>query len=143
MELGKEWRNIRGLLNSGEEISVIAEYIIKRHKLATEDIGSEKWCKLRLRPRHEDTPIITVTAKVTADLPRKQPKEPVDERVSQLFTNLKLADSYFFKHEDINFILGADVYPRLIKSAIQPGSVGNPMAQDTVLGWTIIGKLGI
>lgn len=143
MELGKEWRNLRGLLNPGEEISVIAEFLIKRHKLVTEDNGSARWCKLRFRPRHEDTPIITVTAKITTDLPRKQPKEQIDERVSQLYSNLRLADSYFYKHEDINFIFGADVYPRLIKSAIQPESVGTPMAQDTILGWTIIGKLGI
>ncbi|KAI8116213.1 hypothetical protein CVS40_11675 [Lucilia cuprina] len=75
--------------------------------------------------------------------PTRQPKDKIDDRVALLYTNLRLADPNFYKNIDINVVLGADVYARLIKPNIQPESVGSPLAQDTVLGWIIIGKFGI
>ncbi|XP_046801143.1 uncharacterized protein LOC124418547 [Lucilia cuprina] len=143
ISLGNEWANVRGLLNPCAEVSTFVDFLVERYRIMEEKIGSDRWCTIKIRPRFEESPIFNVTAKVVNDLPRKMPKEQVDERVAELFTNLRLADLKFHRSTDINFVLGADIYPRLIKPGIHPATVGSPMAQDTILGWTIIGKLGV
>ncbi|XP_046808062.1 uncharacterized protein LOC124420123 [Lucilia cuprina] len=143
MELGGKFSSVRGLLNPCVEVSSIASFLVDRHKLIQEKIGSDLFCKIKFRSRLDENTTFNVLAMVVNDLPRKQPKEKIDSRVTSLYTNLRLADPYFFANFDINFVLGADIYPRLIRANIQPESVGTPMAQDTVLGWTIIGRFGI
>ncbi|XP_037818451.1 uncharacterized protein LOC119608196 [Lucilia sericata] len=143
IQLGEEWRSVRGLLNPCAETSSLAEFIVDRYKIPVETIGSDRWCKIKIRPRFDDAPIFGLTVKVVGDLPTRQPKDKIDDRVALLYTNLRLADPNFYKNIDINVVLGADVYARLIKPNIQPESVGSPLAQDTVLGWIIIGKFGI
>lgn len=55
--------------------------------------------------------------------------------------NLQLADPTYYKPEKIDLILGADVYDELIIPEIRRGPVGAPIAQNTTLGWIIIGKI--
>ncbi|KAM7352871.1 uncharacterized protein ACRADG_005225 isoform 1-T3 [Cochliomyia hominivorax] len=139
IELGTQWSNVRGILNPCSEVSSIAEFLVKRYKLSEMRVGVERWCKIKIRPRFDENPIFAIKVKIEKDLPRKQPKEQLDDRVADLYANLHLADPTFYQPSEINIILGADIFPRLIKSGLQHETVGSPMAQDTVLGWTIIG----
>lgn len=84
---------------------------------------------------------LSIKAMVSVELPKTQPKESIDEHVANRYANLRLADPNFFQKSDINIIIGADVYPCLIKSGIQSNEVGAPMAQDTLLD--LIGSFGI
>lgn len=54
--------------------------------------------------------------------------------------HLQLADPTYYKPEKIDIILGADVYGDLIIPEIRKGLTGEPVAQNTTLGWIIIGK---
>lgn len=53
------------------------------------------------------------------------------------FANLQLADPDFHKPQKIDVILGADVIGDIMKEGIIPG---NPLIQETVLGWILSGK---
>ncbi|KAM7351533.1 uncharacterized protein ACRADG_004330 [Cochliomyia hominivorax] len=143
VELDSKWYNVRGLLNPCSEVSCIAEFLVERYKLKEEKVEFDRWCQIKIRPRFDDALILSLRVKIVNDLPSKQPKELIDERVAELYANLHLADPNFYKPMEINIILGADIYPRLIKSGIQPQTIGSPMAQDTVLGWILVGKFGV
>ena len=57
-------------------------------------------------------------------------------------SNLDLADSYFFKPQKIDMLLGAEVFFELLE--IGQINLGNnyPIIQKTLLGWVIAGKCG-
>ncbi|GBP02937.1 hypothetical protein EVAR_73440_1 [Eumeta japonica] len=59
--------------------------------------------------------------------------------VTDAYRNLRLADPDFFESNTINFVFGADIYPKIIRSGLHITTRGSPIAQDTVLGWVIIG----
>lgn len=54
---------------------------------------------------------------------------------------LNLADPIFYKPERIDLVIGADVYDELMIPEIRRGPVGSPIAQNTTLGWILIGKI--
>lgn len=143
IQFDNEWYNIRGILDPCTETSQIAEFIPDRYKLHTEKTGSHTLCKIVFKPHFGDGPIFTVLAKVSTTLPRKTRSDDIDERIADQYKNLRLADPKFYKCGDINVILGADVYPKIVKPIIHQETLTTPMAQDTLLGWTLIGKFGI
>lgn len=142
IRLSNSWGQVRGLLNPCANISSIATFLIDRYHLPVERVGNEKWCDVSFRSRFDGGATFKITAKVTNDLPMKQPNKRLDKQVADNYQNLRLADPDFFESGDINMILGADIYPQLIRSGLQPSSLASLLAQDTVLGWTIIGKCG-
>ncbi|XP_076299894.1 uncharacterized protein LOC143218549 [Lasioglossum baleicum] len=55
---------------------------------------------------------------------------------------LKLADPYPAKAKPIEVLLGADVYPAVIKEGVRKGTVNEPVGQLTIFGWIITGLAG-
>lgn len=53
--------------------------------------------------------------------------------------NLCLADPSVTDSAPIDIILGADVYPKIMKSGLIKGRDEDPMAQNTEFGWAITG----
>lgn len=141
--LGNDWGNIRGLLNPSIERSEIAEFLTTRYHLHVEQSGQERLCKIKFKPYFDDDLTYSVTARVTTTLPYSLRTQDLDKTIADNYKNLRLADPKFYKSCEINIFLGADIYPQLIKPVINSPTLTTPMAQDTVLGWTLIGKIGI
>lgn len=144
MRLNDEWGQVRGLLNPCAATSSIAAFLVERYHLPFERFNEDKWCHFSFRTRFDDEGgTFTVKARITEDLPERPPPKRLDRSVTDAYRNLRLADPDFFISNTINFILGADVYPRIIRSGLQTSSIGSPLAQDTVLGWVIVGKFAV
>lgn len=54
---------------------------------------------------------------------------------------LKLADPSFSQPNEIDLLLGADIYGQLMLDGIRRGSYHKPTAQNTVLGWVLLGPI--
>ena len=141
LKLGEDWGNIRGILDPTSETSKISEFLPKRFKFPTETTGSQRICKVTFKPHFVDGPIFIINATIIKGLPKRFITKDLDEKVTDPYNNLRLADPDFFKAREINIILGADVYSHVIKAAINPPTLTSPMAQDTLLGWILIGKM--
>lgn len=55
--------------------------------------------------------------------------------------DLQWADPKFYKVGPIDVLLGAEVTAQVMKSGLRKGNTGEPMAQQTELGWIIFGKI--
>ncbi|XP_044574134.1 uncharacterized protein LOC123258335 [Drosophila ananassae] len=72
---------------------------------------------------------------------------PLDEEVifhvdSQLQQSLALADERWFRPSTIFLVLGAEVYPHIIRSGFIAGHRGSPVAQNSAFGWILSGPCG-
>lgn len=141
LDFGKEWRNIRGVLDPSSEVTKIADFLPKRYRFPIKKSGTLSLCKLTFKPYFGNTPIFVINAELVNTLPQKTRSRDLDERVAEPYKNLVLADPDFFKSCEINVILGADIYGHLIKANITPPTLTTPLVQDTILGWTLIGKI--
>ncbi|XP_057340587.1 uncharacterized protein LOC130677751 [Microplitis mediator] len=56
-------------------------------------------------------------------------------------TDLELADPDFYKSGTIDLLIGADFYGRIIRPGLRAGSSSEPIAMQTMLGWTILGPV--
>lgn len=143
IRLNNEWGQVRGLLNPCAASSSIAFFLVERYDIPYEQHNEERWCRFTFRTRfEEETAAFSVKARITKELPEKPPTKRLDRSVTKAYRNLRLADPDFFESNTINFILGADIYPKLIRNGLQ-FSVGSPVAQDTELGWVITGKFDV
>lgn len=55
--------------------------------------------------------------------------------------NLELADPDFRKSGKIDILIGADSFGQIIKDGLRFGNASEPIAMQTVLGWTILGTV--
>ncbi|KAH8285953.1 hypothetical protein KR054_000943, partial [Drosophila jambulina] len=55
------------------------------------------------------------------------------------FRDITLADERFYLPASISVVLGADMYPRMMKPGFRKIDDGLPVAQSTVFGWVVSG----
>ncbi|XP_075150480.1 uncharacterized protein LOC142224582 [Haematobia irritans] len=55
--------------------------------------------------------------------------------------DIRLADTYFAKSDQVDILIGADVYPQVILDGIQRNVLGSLVAQNTIFGWVLTGQL--
>lgn len=76
-------------------------------------------------------------------IPRIWDKMP-SNRVSHCnwahISNIELVDSNFHLPQEIEILLGADVLSSVLSSPSRGGAV-EPLAQNTILGWVLMGKV--
>ncbi|KAH8335959.1 hypothetical protein KR059_012445, partial [Drosophila kikkawai] len=74
--------------------------------------------------------------------PRVRIRTPVRElsdAVRAHFRDIALADERFYRPASISVILGADMYPRVIRPGFRKVDDGLPVAQSTIFGWIVSG----
>ncbi|XP_058446192.1 uncharacterized protein LOC131427220 [Malaya genurostris] len=144
----------RILIDSGSQVSLITEACVKRlglrrsnASLEVTGINAEVIGKtagkvsLVISSRFEEaTKIITqayVLGKLTATLPCQR------FNVSNMpyLAGLQLADPHFNKPSSTDIILGADVFLSILQSGQVKDHNGNPVAQRSVFGWMVAGKI--
>ena len=98
------------------------------------------FCNLTLASRFDEKFNCNFTALILAQLTSQLPPRKIPVADWLHLENLKLADPDYMKPKKLDCILGADAYAHIILSGIQTGPSASPMAQNTRLGWVIMGS---
>ncbi|XP_075166348.1 uncharacterized protein LOC142238545 [Haematobia irritans] len=138
-----EWLNVRVLINPCEPTSSIAPWMVSKFDFEVEKLGDIRLCLFSMRSRTSDATIFLVQAKISEELPYSMPHEDIDHNVSKNYQNLTLADPIFYRKAKINAILGAEIYQKIILPGLISGNPGNPIAQNSLLGWILTGTFGV
>uniref|UniRef100_A0A146L7F7 Integrase catalytic domain-containing protein n=2 Tax=Lygus hesperus TaxID=30085 RepID=A0A146L7F7_LYGHE len=92
-----------------------------------------------ITPSQNSEPRLETQAFVINKITGDQPQVHVDHTVRNRFNNLCLADPKFDQPGEIDFLMGAELYP-LILNATHNFIIGEPSAISTIFGWILVGK---
>ena len=139
----------RALIDSGSEITCIAEPLAKRLQLryphssipifgvGQQQARSKGCTNFSMGSRTDKVAKYHVEAYVLEKLSSYTPK--CSERLSDWshIKDLHLADPQYYSNVPVELILGADVYALIIQEGVISGPVNAPVAQRTSLGWIL------
>ncbi|CAB0041228.1 unnamed protein product [Trichogramma brassicae] len=145
---------VRILIDPGSEVSFVTSHIVNslalkrtHSSVPVSDIGGNHSAHTRgkvtiaIKSMHRD-----MTVQFSADILNKisssVPSSPCDERQWSYLNGLRLADPTFGQPRHIDVLIGADVYPSIIKPNIIRGGSAEPMAHLSIFGWLVIGPTG-
>lgn len=131
---------VRALINPQQDRTSITRSMARRLRVAFIRSGDTRCCQLTICSSHGGTFSLRVVCLIVdQDFKLYPSEEGADRRLlNNEFAHWCLADPTFFRPQPIDLILGADLYPRLIRpqTCTRPGL---PLAQSTELGWTFCG----
>lgn len=82
----------------------------------------------------------TVKALIVPKITCKLPSAPISQEWPHARL-LKLADPRFREPNNIDVLLGADIFAQLLRKGQQPGPDGTPLALESELGWILVGRV--
>ncbi|KMQ87558.1 hypothetical protein RF55_13124 [Lasius niger] len=88
-------------------------------------------------------PVLTTTASILNSLTSYSPSSVLSHVNWPHLAGLNLADPDPLSKDPIDIIIGADLYSELLLDGIRKGSPGQPIAQQTILGWVLSGPTSI
>ncbi|XP_018407674.1 PREDICTED: uncharacterized protein LOC108783572 [Cyphomyrmex costatus] len=148
-------QTVRALVDPGSETCLVAESLAQRLRLprtptavAIYGVGGQQTGVLRARVSLSLTSRVTaVSMKISALVfPRITDYGGVADRRSCAWAHLQgleLADPEFYNQDPVELLLGADVYAYIALSGIRKGGSFEPIAQNTQLGWVLLGAAGV
>ncbi|XP_055918467.1 uncharacterized protein LOC129950562 [Eupeodes corollae] len=144
---------LQALIDPGSEVSFISDPVHNRLKLPFHSINSQicginsahaataqKLCTFSLLNEENPSKPITGQAIVLKHLTNHLPISSFQLTDLGSLEGLKLADPTFNKSSQVDFLLGADLYPAIIRPGllhISPSLI----AQNTLFGWVLSGPL--
>lgn len=143
------------LLDSGSEASFISESLVRKiglkrtnARITVKGLGAshatttQGMVNVKLRSKYgPDKSIINIQALVLNKLTSKLPSENLDVKNLQYLKPIPLADPTFSIPKHIDIIVGADYFFHLLRPGQITGLLNGLLAQNTVFGWVISGKL--
>ncbi|XP_075150473.1 uncharacterized protein LOC142224575 [Haematobia irritans] len=144
----------RALLDPGSQASFISERLQRRLGLPTTRVNArisglnnalagltQKQCIFELTSGLDEDIKIEICGLVLPHLTGRLPSSSISlpERFS--VGDIRLADPYFAKSDQVDILIGADVYPQVILDGIQRNVLGSLVAQNTIFGWVLTGQL--
>ncbi|XP_036340038.1 uncharacterized protein LOC118749350 [Rhagoletis pomonella] len=90
-----------------------------------------------IQPSEPKTSQPTTTAPINANTTTT---EKLSALTMQAFPDLVLADKRFYVNEQVDLILGGDIYPQIILSGLKKNVLSTLLAQETVFGWILTGR---
>ncbi|XP_017479050.1 PREDICTED: uncharacterized protein LOC108368673 [Rhagoletis zephyria] len=159
----------RALIDSGSECSFITERLKRRINLPSKRLHAQvsgitnaisaqvkEACNIEIRspidPLFRSTTTVLVLAQLTGSLPTTHisavTKQAFPDLVlsdksavtKQAFPDLVLSDKRFFVNEQVDLVLGGDIYPEIIFSGLKKNVLNTLLAQETVFGWILTGR---
>ncbi|XP_015437066.1 PREDICTED: uncharacterized protein LOC107192351 [Dufourea novaeangliae] len=85
--------------------------------------------------------MLKVTALILPEISRYRPIQLPGLAAWPHFEGLTLADPHYAAHHNVDVLLDADVYNRLLLDDVRRGECNQSMAQETRLGWILTGDL--
>ncbi|XP_019894812.2 uncharacterized protein LOC109614036 [Musca domestica] len=144
----------RALIDPASESSFISERLQKNLNLSVKSTNSvvsavnstvaatcRKVCNIKLRSRCDRSPILETSALVVDSISRNLPTISVTSDLRSDLSNIVLADPQFGDSRPVDILIGADLYPKLVKNRSFRFSSGALLAQNTHFGWIITGPI--
>lgn len=151
--MGRE-HSVRALLDPGSETSLIAESLAQRLRLrrtpasvAIYGVGGQRSgvargrTTLTLSASNRECSI-TTSALILPRLSSYGSSQAVRSRSWPHVTDLQLADPEFLARDPVEVLLGVDVYASIVMPGLRRGGPLDPVAQQTRLGWVLLGGIG-
>ncbi|CAG7786750.1 unnamed protein product, partial [Allacma fusca] len=95
--------------------------------------------ELEITTTYSPDTVIRATALIVKKASGVHPRMPINPKGWTHLQQLNLADPAFHKSRSVDILFGADIYPRLIHGTIIRGNDNQPIAQESVFGWTVLG----
>lgn len=94
-----------------------------------------------ISPRDSLIPSFGITALIMKSLTSYTPKRCFDISSLSYLSDLSWADTDPTSSDPIHIIIGTDLYSDLILDGVRKGTQGQPLAQNSILGWIISGPV--
>ncbi|XP_070167574.1 uncharacterized protein [Polyergus mexicanus] len=91
--------------------------------------------------RESLAPSLSTIALILKSLTSYSPRRHEDLSSLSYLSELPRADGDLTSSDPINLIIGADLYSDIIRDGVRKRSVGQPFAQNSIIGWIISGTL--
>ncbi|CAH0391134.1 unnamed protein product [Bemisia tabaci] len=122
-----------GLALESEEPAI---YGLGDHRV---DTATGATCCL-IRPCKKKQPLLKTRTIVIDQITGKLPTKQVRTDIRKKYSKLKLADEDFDKPGEIDFLIGADVFPYIYTGRRISHTQDYPVALDSIFGWVITGR---
>lgn len=146
-------QKIRALLDSGSEVTFITEECAQRLRLRRRpgyvnisgvgktDAGCTRGAvTLAMESIVDPSFKLSVTALILKKLTNLVPRIELDNRSWPQFSGITLADPDYYQPGRVDLLIGADVFGTLLADGLIPSSNKSPIAQNTRLGWILMGE---
>ncbi|XP_037819343.1 uncharacterized protein LOC119608858 [Lucilia sericata] len=143
----------RALIDPASDFSFITDKLRRKLKLPTTPIVAEisglneivsarsnKLCQVLLRSNTQNDLKLNIQAIVVKTLTKNLPTQNLNPTLIQDLENIQLADQRF-SSRPIDFIIGSDFYPQILKSGVRKDLLDTLIAQETEFGWILTGPV--
>lgn len=144
---------LRALIDSGSQGSIVTKRTADKLSLPIRttgrnitglggsDAGMAKRITLQLSARFRSEWTLEVECYVLKNLTNQLPDNDYNPKQWNHLKGLTWADPEFYKQGPIDLLIGMDILVEIMKSGLVKGPQGQPMAQETKIGWLISGKV--
>ncbi|XP_065362180.1 uncharacterized protein LOC135955751 [Calliphora vicina] len=145
---------VRALIDSASEATFISKKLQNRLLLKTRSSQTEvhglngaltatstQLCYIRIGSPIDDTFETFTDAFVVKKLTGQLPYFPSLALNDSEFSDLRRADPHIPNFSEIELLLGGDIYPKIIRNGLRWDSTQSLVAQQTVFGWIITGRI--
>lgn len=94
-----------------------------------------------LRSSHNIKPLLETEFLILPSICDLLPSSKINIQKWSHIEDLVLADPTFAIPSKVELLLGADLFPLILKDGIRTGSPGQPSAINTIFGWVLSGKI--
>lgn len=133
--------SVRAILNPSLTSSRIAASFVRDIKLKPFKLDGTSYVKLTITPNMTSLIKYNMCWSVVKDLPKQPYTHPFRESVKEKVGNVALADPKFYSNEPILMEIGGNLYTTVLKTNLIHLDGGSFLAQDSTLGWLVMGSL--
>ncbi|XP_045479814.1 uncharacterized protein LOC123684564 [Harmonia axyridis] len=156
VDIQDAWGNfqkVRVLLDAGSQINIISQSCvnklglqISKTALSITGIGESSSTAsgstvCSIRPTGQINSSFTFDAVVLPKICTQMPTSLVQFSNWKCISNKKLADPEFSTPHSVDILLGADIFPLVLKDGRIKGNGSEPTALETVFGWVFMGRI--
>ncbi|KAH8283213.1 hypothetical protein KR054_003656 [Drosophila jambulina] len=127
--------NTVALIDPCTPTSCIDASLAAAFRLPTTNVGGEQICSATI----DSAVRLDVVFKIEPHVRIRTPVRELNDAVRAHFRDITQADERFYLPASISVVLGADMYPRVIKPGFRKIDDGLPVAQSTFFEWVVSG----
>ncbi|GFV80139.1 DUF1758 domain-containing protein [Trichonephila clavipes] len=106
-------------------------------------LNKESECKIPIRRSQSSNKRLEVNAFILNKVTSQIPSEFLDGKDLDYLKSIPLSDEEFMSSKECDIILGSDCFFDILRSGKIIGSKNEPIAQRTMFGWVVAGKLNV
>jgi len=137
LEVGETKRQVTALLDPCTGRSSISEEAVATLNVECLNVGDERFVAATF---HSLTTGVRLEHLLVVNGEEKSPTDAIPDHIRRHFKGLKLADPQFHRSKITDVVLGADVYPKVIRPEVRYPAKGFPLAQETCFGLVLTGR---